>query len=334
MSLPSRFGSVLGLVAAVAVFSSPRETCAAVRTLTPGGCNPVHWAQTCVFVTTDGVASGLFDLESATQHAVAAWAAPGESFLSLEYVPAAGPREAGVDGWQTITVRADRWCRPATATEPEICYDASANAITTLTYVHDASDPSRDGRILDADIELNAVNAAFYDADVAAAPRDGRRPTDLRNTLTHELGHLQGLDHTCRGRDGSMPACARDEAGETVALCDDVEERHATREALAVLHDATMYPVSRPSETQKRTPEADDFAGIVGLYPAEADPNVCALPVADVETLGGTSATPPVATVPPNVAGCNAAGRTDDAWVVGFALLGLLRRRSVQGSRA
>ena len=329
----SRFGVALGIGATLTMFASPRETCASVRTLTPTGCNPVHWAQTCVFVTVDSLASAdvpLVDLERIAERAVGSWAKAPGSFLNLEYAPAAGPRDVAVDGWQTIVFRTDSWCRPATATDPEICYDALANAVTTITYVHDASNPAKDGSILDADIELNAVNAAFYDADSGPVPAAGpRRPTDLWNTLTHELGHLQGLDHTCRSRSDSMPSCARDDVGEPVALCDDVEADHA-EPALARAYASTMYPVSRPHDTNKRTPEADDVAAIVSLYPATRDPGACAYPTGNVQTASETSTTS--SELAPNAAGCNAAGNAADAWLAGFWLVGLVcvRRRALR----
>ncbi len=320
---------LLGLAAALAVFSSARETCAAVRTLTPGGCNPVHWAQTCVFVTVDSRASAdvpLRDFQRIAQQAVDSWATLPGSFLSLEYTPAVAPRDVAVDGWQTIVFRSEAWCRPATATDPEICYDASANALTTITYVRDPSDPSNDGRILDADIELNAVNAAFYDADTERIPAAGkRRPTDLWNTLTHELGHLQGLDHTCRGRGDSMPSCARDDASNPVALCEDVEAGHDSDPRLNAIYTSTMYPVSRPRDTNKRTPEADDRAGIAALYPESKDPNTCAYPTGQVQTTSAAATTRPQLTV--KAMGCNAASDAGDAWLLGLAVGGLVLAR-------
>ena len=63
---------------------------------------------------------------------------------------------------------------------------AAAAAITTVTYINKPTDATADGRIIDADIELNAVNNYFYNADQAAPNTGQRKATDLWNTLTHE----------------------------------------------------------------------------------------------------------------------------------------------------
>ena len=70
-----------------------------------------------------------------------------------------------------------------------------ALAITTVTF------ESRGGRILDADIEVDDANFTFTACD----PGPGCAVHfDLKNTLTHEAGHVLGLDHPqqqCHGRD-------------------------------------------------------------------------------------------------------------------------------------
>ena len=96
------------------------------------------------------------------------------------------------------------------------CYDPSATAITTVSYVNKAGDPN-DGQIIDADIELNAVNNHFFNKDVDPTPTD-RNPADLWNTLTHEMGHMQGLDHTCRGASEPANSCTVDNTGASAVL--------------------------------------------------------------------------------------------------------------------
>ena len=61
-------------------------------------------------------------------------------------------------------------------------------------YINKRGDPS-DGVIVDADIEMNAVNNQFVEIGKTLPASDGRNQTDLENTLTHEIGHLLGLDH-------------------------------------------------------------------------------------------------------------------------------------------
>lgn len=319
---------LLGLSVGVSALLCASDASAYVHTVTPHGCHPVHWAMPCVFVAAD--ATGLGDLTPATverivQSALGSWQTDPRGGLSLEYVPpgsgafdgrVADPR----DGWQTITFRTEAWCRPADASGPALCYDAAANALTTITYVRDEDDPENDGRILDADIELNAVNAHFYDADAETRPVHDpeRRPTDLWNTLTHELGHLQGLDHTCRGRSGSMPACARDDHAAPVALCADVESDHAVDSAMAAIYASTMYPSSKAAETSKRTPEADDLDAVASLYPSLGHAAACGVPTAVVAT---DEAVAPVVTA--SALGCTTGASRPSADASGW-LFGLL----------
>ena len=68
--------------------------------------------------------------------------------------------EVGYDGVNRVKYREDEWCRPPVDGDPKECYDASAAAITTLIHVDRPGSPD-DGRLLDADIELNGVNFAF-----------------------------------------------------------------------------------------------------------------------------------------------------------------------------
>ena len=59
----------------------------------------------------------------------------------------------------------------------------NAMALTTVSYNEET------GQILDADIEFNAESFAFG--------LDGNpNMADIRNTATHEIGHMVGLEHT------------------------------------------------------------------------------------------------------------------------------------------
>ncbi len=80
------------------------------------------------------------------------------------------------------------------------CWDEQKNggpmviALTTTTY------EKCSGRILRADIELNAATYKFTTVDSPRCPRMAPDyncvATDVRNTATHEFGHSLGLDHT------------------------------------------------------------------------------------------------------------------------------------------
>jgi hypothetical protein len=102
-----------------------------------------------------------------------------------------------------------------------------------------------DGVILDVDIEVNAAPPPAgrgFSAEVGTPLPD---TTDIQNTLTHEIGHLLGLNHNC-GYSGA-PACT------------------------AALMQGTMYGAAAPGEIVKRTLKADDIAGMCHVYPTGID---------------------------------------------------------------
>jgi hypothetical protein len=282
------------------LLGSAAPATAYVRSVTAQGCHAVFWAQTCVYMTPD--ANGLpempiSDVNRIGQEAMESWQTRTNpsSFLQLKFLPATIPRETDpTDGLTEIVFRSQTWCRPAeTAGGQPTCYDPSAAALTTVTYINEPTDATQDGRIVDADIELNDVNNYFYDADTNPNPQPpaGRNPTDLWNTLTHEMGHVQGLDHTCRrGAFDVMPMCTVDDTGQPVIECTTVQAGMATDPTLETIYNTTMYPTASPEETKKRIPKADDLSAIINTYPLSADPRVCVEPSAATGASGGCSA--------------------------------------------
>lgn len=289
---------------ATAVVLSAADAAAYVRSYTPTGCHPVFWAQTCIYIQADGdyVADMKpADIEHNIQRAIQAWTSKIErtdgtgAFLKLKYLPASGPRETKqLDYLQVIKFRRDKWARPPSdVSAKEVVYDPSATAITTVTFLNKPTEPT-DGKILDADIELNAAYNRFYDADlpVTASPGDNRPLADLWNTLTHELGHLMGLEHTCKRSGDSMPSCTRQSDGNAVISCSTVESQMQMNDAYKAIFNTTMYPTATPMEIKKRQAQADDVNGILKTYPASQDPNVCKLPDSSGGTSTGCSAVP------------------------------------------
>jgi hypothetical protein len=145
------------------------------------------------------------------------------------------------------------------------CADWSIVALTSVLY-----DPAS-GRIIDADIEVNAwdgvveANATltgqrhgwYFTCDPSADQlgltqcgeygQPGCVYMDLQNTVTHEVGHVVGLRHPCTNdpsREPDLPPCNPNAPG--------VE---------------TMDPQTVARETKKRTLSADDVAGVCAIYP-------------------------------------------------------------------
>lgn len=249
-------------------------------------CKPLYWNQTCVYVQADSTyVQDMIpaDIEQAIQNAINSWQTKisPDSFLQIKYLPADGVKETTYqDGLQVIKFRSDKWCRGATDMMPEICYDPAATAITTVTYVNQVGDPS-EGKILDADIELNAVHYFFFNADSGKPlqnPSDLRKPVDLWNTLTHEMGHMQGLEHPCKSASEPASMCLVDEKGMQRPYCVAVVSQRTTNSHYDEIYHATMFPNAEPQETSKRIPQKDDVQAILDSYPVQSDPQVCMQP--------------------------------------------------------
>lgn len=121
------------------------------------------------------------------------------------------------------------------------CWDYSAGtlAITTTTF------NVRTGRLYDADLEMNAAVHTYSTVDEPPCDLLGQTgcvSTDVQNTVTHELGHALGLDHSPDSR-STMFAGA--ELGET-------SKRVLDDGSLEFV--CTAYPAGRPSLDCDGTP--------------------------------------------------------------------------------
>lgn len=166
-------------------------------------------------------------------------------------------------------------CRPATKTSAAKCYSPAAAGITTAVYVNDANSP-RDGAIVDADIELNGVNFSISANGTTNMP--GACLADLQNTLTHELGHLHGLEHTCLAP--GDPGRINDQ-NQPVPACTTVQAAPAVPGNMKIL-EATMYNYQDCGEIKKSSLSDDDINAICAIYPTAKDPGTC-------EPVGGTT---------------------------------------------
>jgi hypothetical protein len=310
--------AVLGLGALVVAASAE----AYVRSHTSRDDTPLAWRGNCAYLTPDSAYTpdvATDKVQAAIDASAAAWTQTGCSYFDLKLDPAEAGGSAAMDrptGKNFIVFRQDSWC-PPDPNEP--CYDSSATALTTVFYIDKPGD-SHNGQILDSDIEMNNINFAFT-VDGTRPPNSGSKTVaDIQNTLTHELGHLLGLDHTCY--DGWNPCEATgqckainlscqseddciplDDRGQRIPRCTDVLSNEIT--------EATMFNYAQSLDTTKRTLSQDDIDGVCGIYPLANDPDSCSR----VDTSGET--------------GCAAAGHAPTAGglllLVGIALVVALR---------
>jgi len=233
----------------------------------------LKWESGCVFVTIDDAGTTAIngDEEFAVIDAsINTWNnATNTPTCSYLTVVNAGRQahEVGNDKVNMIKFRDTQWCRPAIGDDPMRCYASAAAGITTATYVDDAKS-MRDGAILDADIELNGVNFAISVNGVTNS-RQGCK-SELQNTLTHELGHLHGLEHPCLATNDPP---RKDDMGNDVPGCDDLSAVPEPRRS-AILN-ATMYNFQQCGEATKESLSPDDIRAICEIYPIADDPGEC-----------------------------------------------------------
>ncbi len=226
----------------------------------------LYWESGCVFVVIDS--DGTKALPGGTEfplvdEAIATWnnAAASCSYLEIKK-GAVASKEVGKDYTNVIKFRDASWCRPKTASDPARCYSDAAAGITTAVYVDDAKS-ERDGAIVDADIEINGKNFSISNGGVTLGTPSCK--ADLLNTLTHELGHLIGLEHPCRA--GGDPERV-DDLGRPVPSCSVTSEPKIV--------EATMFNFQDCGETKKASLESDDIAFVCKAYPVANDPGTCA----------------------------------------------------------
>ncbi|MBL8636357.1 MAG: hypothetical protein JNM40_24240 [Myxococcales bacterium] len=264
----------------------PMEASAYVRTRTKASCRPLRWAQTCIFLQpdaellrTDMASDAVLD---AIQGAIRSWndRLDPSSFLRLYYLPPSESKEVSqTDRLGSIKFRFERWCRPAKdASSSPICFDPAATAVTTVTFLNKPTEPEQDGQIVDTDIDLNAVGYRFVDGSLPFPVGEKRPLVDLWNVLTHELGHVQGLDHTCSLDFGSVPACMTDDKGAAIPSCTELDNMRRTSQSAESAYQAAMYPTSVAGEYSRRIPTSDDLAGVISTHPAFSDPQICKIP--------------------------------------------------------
>lgn len=214
----------------------------------------LFWDTRAVPFTLDADASGSTDAGIAESLAAArrsfqTWGTPSCTDLVFEDKGTSSERTIGYDLANRVLWRT-RLCSTVPGAASDACagaggcnneYDCwddfSKNdinrsrtiALTTVQY------NIRTGEIVDADIELNGAEYVFTAFDGDPCPnlpftRNNCVSTDVQNTLTHEIGHVLGLDHSRVG-------------------------------------NATMYASAPLGETSKRDLHDDDIEGLCAIYP-------------------------------------------------------------------
>lgn len=127
------------------------------------------------------------------------------------------------------------------------CWDSDARTIALTLTTYD----EKSGIIYDSDIQLNASGFIFttVDSPPCIPPATGKDntcvSTDLQNTMTHEIGHLIGLDH--------VPDDSR----------------------------SVMFPRAPPGETSKRTVDEGSHQFVCEVYPRGHASQSCITPTLD-----------------------------------------------------
>lgn len=187
---------------------------------------PVYWPDTCHTFVINRDGSDNFPVEEgddfdpllmdAILDSFEAWSFATCSNFEFAYGGLTCSRDVGffsqdVSGNQNLVVWRDEDWEHASDTI----------ALTTLS-----TDPET-GEIRDADVEFNGV---FFEFGFLASDRETAL-VDVSNTLTHEVGHMLGLDH----------------------------ERD--------IIESTMFPSSVGGEIYKRDLHPDDVQGLCSIYP-------------------------------------------------------------------
>jgi len=258
----------LVLAACVATLAAAKPAAAYVRYTLSSGVT-FKWPQSCVMLTAypaDFVSRMPLDqIMSATTGSADAWSTVSDPCtyldITVDYSTAAMPRANPRDQQSMVIFRTMTWCKLKAdgLCDTSMMYDPAALALTTV------SARMSTGQITDADIEVNALY--FMWGDLVANPPTSNGPQlhDLRNAMTHEMGHLIGLDHTCFPPGSTMPR-PNDDMGQPVPDCN-----LASQEVI----ETTMFPSANSGDVDKRTLAPDDQRAVCEIYPAASDPNVC-----------------------------------------------------------
>lgn len=208
---------------------------------------PIAWGDECPILeigalSPDGPGAG--PLHDVLERAIAAWRADGcdELPLAIAREPSSSLIRTELDGHNVVVTRGRDYCGDPANADEELCLSPQALALTTTYSVDSPGDP-RDGELLEIDLEINLVHPFADDGSAGFY--------DLSSTVTHELGHVIGLDHSCSTELGAR---IFDPAGHEVPACDTVPHG-----------GPAMYPFANTGELRREL-SGDERQAICLIY--------------------------------------------------------------------
>ncbi|MFZ5469489.1 MAG: myxosortase-dependent metalloprotease, MXAN_2677/MXAN_2678 family [Myxococcota bacterium] len=185
-----------------------------LRTRVPGSDLCLTWQTRELTWHADAAGSARTPGESerlAIEAAFANWQATSDGCSDLRFLPGPLLVDASVGGaldvpnqhvivfretsCHTVVPQGDGCFADGTCANLYRCWEGSelTLALTTTTFNY------RTGALADADVELNAASFLFTTVDAPPCEAGAQSPQcvaiDVQNTLTHEIGHIIGLDH-------------------------------------------------------------------------------------------------------------------------------------------
>lgn len=245
----------LATVLAVGLLGSGGAAAFVRETTGPSSGTPLAWDTGCVIMAVAQPPAGAVawdDLVSAALAASKSWsaasAACGGGFTFEVDKATTGGVAVAQDGVNAIVFRTQNYCGSQSGSP--VC-DPLSLAITWLYYVNKPG-ASDDGRLYEADVE---INGEAYTWGLEGDSQGG--VMDLQSALTHELGHVIGLDHVCYASGMGLPRPVDDQG----APIPDCGASAPTAVMASVMYPASSYTIDR------RVLAADDQTGVCAIYP-------------------------------------------------------------------